>query len=379
MKNEQDKVVLEKGRAYFNAAVQMGEYLYYSAKDTNGLFRADLSTGKSEFITMFDTENETDIHIHAFSVNDEIWFIPSFWGDKIAVFNTESLNIKYIDIPETKTKKITAANGYLFLKLIRKGDFVWLVPGVYDAFLCLNLNNRELRKIDLPISDYEGINYLAAQGCEHNNKIYLCPWDYNKILSFDLETEEFKELGSTVEERVYRNIVVRENHLYLFPEKLPNDILDIDLNVNACVRKKIDIEDTSELNIVMYYDDRTNQVFLFPRLREKRIYVLDMGNFTMNQIEIEFDDSYNISDNAYWLVITKISEDTFCVISNDKMAPILKCHNHTFTSLSLACPKDLFVKQLLELMEKKEKEQEQKNEQETIGEKIFKAISSDTP
>ena len=168
MKNEQDKVVLEKGRAYFNAAVQMGEYLYYSAKDTNGLFRADLSTGKSEFITMFDTENETDIHIHAFSVNDEIWFIPSFWGDKIAVFNTESLNIKYIDIPETKTKKITAANGYLFLKLIRKGDFVWLVPGVYDAFLCLNLNNRELRKIDLPISDYEGINYLAAQGCEHN-------------------------------------------------------------------------------------------------------------------------------------------------------------------------------------------------------------------
>lgn len=376
MKNEQEsKNNLEKGTAYFSAVVQIGEYIYYSAKYANGLFRANLTTRKSEFITMFETEREGDVHNFAFTVNDEIWFIPAYLGDRIAIFNIKTLKMEYLDIPEPKK----TCNGFLFMNSIIKGDFVWLVPGVYDAFLCLDINNRKIRKVDLPISDYGEMGYSVIQGYEYDNKIYLCPWDYNRVLYLDLASEEIGTIDVIIKENVYRNIIVIDNHIYLFPREIPNDILEIDLIENKCFNRTIDVGNVSTLIVAAYYDICKKRMLLFPRLREKRVYVLNMENFEVTQIDIEVDNDWNFSELIFWRDIAKISDDTFFVIPNDNSAPILEYHKNKLKPFLLECQRDLFVRQLLDLIEKEEDKRKQMKGQENIGEKIYKVISSDTP
>lgn len=382
MKNEQDKVVLEKGRAYFNAVAQVGEYIYYSAKYTNGLFRADLRTGKSEFIMEFDTDREMAIHRFAFSVRNEVWFVPNCLPDKIAILNVDSLELEYLDIPEPKKVR----NGWLFMNPIIKGELVWLVPGVYDAFLCLDTKNRTMKKIDLPVNNNDYEDYIVIQGCEHNNKIYLCPWDCNKIFYLDLINEKIQALDIEVEKKMYRNIIIIGDYIYLFPRETPNDILTIDLNDYSTGRRKIGIGEVSTLIVAVYYDSDRNQITFFPSLKEQCIYILHMDTFEVERIKIDYDIDSELCQQTFWREIVEISDETFFVISNTiskempnyKSVPILECHNQEFKTFILEEPKDLLARQLLSMIERREQKKERMKEQETIGEKIFKAISSDT-
>lgn len=371
MKNEQDKrIKLEKGMAYFNGAAQIGEYIYYSAKNTNGLFRANLTTRKSEFITIFDTERKTDIHRFAFSVNQEVWFIPFNYGDKIAIFHVDSTELEYVDIP--KPKKECTSN--LFLNILQKDDYVWLVPGNYDALVSIHIKDRTTKRIDLPIGDYEEMAF--TQGCEYDNKIYLCPWAHNRIVYWDLTSEEIGVIDIAIEEQKYRNIFILNDIIYLFPRDIPNDVLQINLREYECSNRKIRVENNNTRVLAIYYNASMNQMLLFPYLEERRIYRLNMDSFDVNEIKFEYDDSSDSFGQILWRDIAKLSDDTTLILSNGY---ILEYHNNELTPFLLECPKDLFMRQLFELMEKKEEKRKQANEQGNIGEKIYKAISSDTP
>ncbi len=376
------KIKLEKGETYFNAAARIGDYLYYSAKYTNGLFRADLKTGKSEFITVFDTDREMDIHRFAFSVRNEVWFIPNRLSEKIAIFNVDSLELEYMDIPEPKKK---VRDGFLFVNPIIRGELVWLVPGVYGAFLCLDTRNRTAKKIELPLDDFEKIPII--QGVEFEDKIYLCPWDCNKIFYLDLLKEEVQAIDSELPKCMYRNIVVANYCLYLVPREISNDILIIDLNDYSNSRKKIRIGEVNTLIVAVNYDCDRNQIIFFPNLKEKCIYILHMDTFEVEQIRIEYDIDSGLCEKAFWRDIVKISEDTFFVIPNDipkeipnyKSTPILECHNQEFKTFILEEPEDLVARKLLSMIETKEQKKEQLKEQEKIGKKIYQIISSDAP
>lgn len=375
MNVQENKIELKEGMCYFNAAVQIGEFLYYSAKYMNGLFRANLTTGKSEYITMFDTERDEDIHNLAFSEGEKIWFIPTYIGEKIAVFDINSYTIEYIEIEDPK--KI--CYGYLFMKYIRRGDVVWLVPGVYGAFLRLNVNNGEVRRIKLPVEDYENVNYTAIQGYEWDNKIFLCPWDDSSMFYLDLESEEIRSIDIEVKQNFYRNIFIFDNCIYLFPRVIPNDILKIDLRTKKSENIGFHITKEKTPIFAIHYESHTNRMFLFPQLEEERIFVLDLNSQKVSEIEMPIDSGLKISEGAFWRDMTYISEDTFYVMSNDKMAPILEYRDNVLKPFLLEGPKELLVRKLVDLVERKEKEKEKMKHQGNIGEKIYKAIFSDNP
>lgn len=372
-----NKIELKEGMCYFNAAVQIGESLYYSAKYMNGLFRADLTTGKSEYITMFDTEREENIHKLAFSEGDKIWFIPSYIGEKIAVFHIDSCTMEYVEIPEPKK----VCDGFLFMEYIRKGDDVWLVPGVYGAFLRLNVKNGELQRIKLPIEDWEKVNLPVVQGREWDNKIYLCPWDYRNIFYLDLGNKEVRAIHTEIEikQNFYRNIFIFDNCIYLFPRVIPNDILKIDLGTAKCENIGLHITKEETPIVVIHYESRANRMFLFPKLEKERVFVLDLKSQKASEIEMSIDSGLKISEGAFWRDMTYISEDTFYVMSNDIMAPILEYRDNVLKPFLLEGPKELLVRHLVDLIERKEKENEKLKHQGNIGEKIYKTIFSDNP
>ena len=367
------KIKLEKGEAYFNAAARIGDYLYYSAKNTNGLFRADLKTGKSEFITVFDTDREVAIHRFAFTVKNEVWFIPNCLPDRIAILNIDSFQLEYLDIPEPKKER----NGWLFMNPIIRGESVWLVPGVYDALLCLDTRNRTMKKIDLPIDDYK--DYIISQGYEYDEKIYLCPWACNKIFYLDIASEEIQALDVKVEKEMYSNIVVADYHIYLFPRKSSNDMLEINLKDYTCRHRTLGIEDTETYIEAAYYDSTGKQIMFFSGVKENCIYIYHMDSFETEQIQMEYNVASVLCDETRWIDIVKLSEDTFLVIATDKSIPILECHNQVFKTFLLDEPEDLVIRQLLSMIENKEQKREQMKEQGKIGEKIYQVITSDAP
>ncbi len=367
------KIKLEKGEAYFNAAARIGDYLYYSAKYTNGLFRADLKTGKSEFITVFDTDREVTIHRFAFSVKNEVWFIPTCLPDRIAILNIDSFELEYVDIPEPKK----ARSGWLFMNPIIRGELVWLVPGVYDALLCLDIRNRTTKKIDLPIDDYK--DYILSRGCEYDEKIYLCPWGCNKIFYLDIASEEIQTLDVEIEKEMYSNIVFADHHIYLFPMKSPNDMLEINLKDYVCHHRTLGIGDAETYIQAVYYDSTRKQIMFFPSIKEKCIYIYHMDSFETEQIEIEYDVTPVSYDETRFVDIIKLSEDTFLVIATEKSVPILECHNQDFKTFLLEEQEDLVARKLLSLIETKEQKGERMKEQGKIGEKIYQVITSDAP
>lgn len=367
------KIKLEKGEAYFNAAARIGDYLYYSAKNTNGLFRADLKTGKSEFITVFDTDREVAIHRFAFTVKNEVWFIPNCLPERIAILNIDSFQLEYLDIPEPKKER----NGWLFMNPIIRGELVWLVPGVYDALLCLDTRNRTMKKVELPIDDYE--DYILSHGCEQDEKIYLCPWGCNKIFYLDIASEEIQVLDVEVEKERYSNIVVADHHIYLFPQKSPNDMLEINLKDHACRHRTLGIVDTETYIEAAYYDSTRKQIMFFPGVKEKCIYIYHMDSFETEQIEIEYNVAPVSYDETRFIDIVKLSEDTFLAIATEKSVPILECHNQDFKTFLLEEQEDLVARKLLSMIETKEQKKEQLKEQGKIGQKIYQIISSDAP
>ena len=375
MTEQENKIELKEGMCYFNAAVQIGESLYYSAKYMNGLFRADLATGKSEYITMFDTEREEDIHKLAFSEGNKIWFIPSYIGEKIAIFHIDSCTMEYVEIPDPKK----VCDGFLFMEYVRKEDVVWLVPGVYGAFLRVNVKTGELRRIKLPIEEYEKVNFPVIQGCERDDKIYLCPWDDAGIFYLDLKSEEVKTIDIETKQNFYRNIFIFDNCIYLFPRVIPNDILKMDLGTKKCENIGLHITKEKTPIVAIHYERNTNRMFLFPQLEEEKIFILDLESQKASEIEMPIDSGLKISEGAFWRDMTYISEDTFYVMSNDKMAPILEYRDNVLKPFLLEGPKELLVRKLVDLVARKEKENEKMKHQGNIGEKIYKAIFSDNP
>lgn len=368
------KIKLEKGETYFNAAARIGDDLYYSAKNTNGLFRADLKTGKSEFITVFDTDREMDIHRFAFSVKNEVWFIPNCLPDRIAILNIDSFELEYMDIPEPKK----ARDGFLFMmNPIIKGELVWLVPGVYDAFLCLDTRNRTTKKIDLPVDDFE--DYIAMQGCEYDEKIYLCPWGCSKILYLDMASEEIQALDVVIEKNMYSGFFIIDNCIYLFPRKSPNDILEIDLSEHVCCYRSLGVGDTETDIVAAYYDSDRKQITIFPSVKENCIYIYHMDNCGIELVELEYNADHAFYGGAFWGDFVKISEDTYLAISTDRTAPILECHDQDFKTFLLDEPEDLVAGKLLSMIETKEQKKERMKEQGKIGEKIYQVITSDAP
>lgn len=212
------------GKIAFLAGCVVEDELYFSSWLSNGFYKMDLKTGICTFLGIFENETKSRaLHNQAIFFNKTIWFIPTHGGDKIAKVNIETLEKKYISLPE-KGRAIRNKDGIFsweFKCCYKNGDTVfWLAPLGYNMLLEVDMLTDQV----IPYEDFgdritfEDGRTNFSDACLVEDDIWLCPYDYTEIVIFSTVTRKFRFISEVNLEnnkgfiRNYKNWVIFLSH-----------------------------------------------------------------------------------------------------------------------------------------------------------------------
>lgn len=186
-----------KKKITFMAGCVVGDNLYFSSWIDNGFYRMDIRTGKCTLLDLFRGEKEhSRLYKEAISYKNSIWFIPSHVGQFLVKVNLDTLEMKYINLPEEGREIRDRLGNYYprFKCCYREGKSeFWLVPIGYNMLLKIDMETDKIMHYDelqQNLTFEDGIiNFNDA--CFIGNEIWICPRESKKLVIFNTITEKF--------------------------------------------------------------------------------------------------------------------------------------------------------------------------------------------
>ena len=328
----------------FIAASEYEDKLYISDPNNRGLIEYNMSTEETVIKNIFMAENERRNYWSAFTYHDEVWFIPLRDNQKIAIYNIPNNNIKYLPIPKSNHK----CEYQPFRENYIVEDKVYLIPAYYDCVLCMDLISKKMERIDIGIYSYSGnIHTTYKSSCMNQNKIYFCPFNNSQVKCYDLINKVVEDIPVLVSSGVYTGIYVKDNILYLMPQKLGNGILKYDLINKA--QSVINIGDDC------YGNTQYECSFGFNNM----VYGLPWNGNIMYEYNCINDEikARKIGNNnavySYYFA-QEISKKRFLVTSENKEGPCLIWTDGKVEIINVKLPEDFFIKELLMEIEERQ-------------------------
>lgn len=292
----------------FRAGVEIKEFLYYSAWDSNGLFKMNTRSNCTRVIATFESARLEGLHEFAFLFNNEIWFIPSDVHEKIAIYNIDEEMIEYVDIPKYKY----VCNNRPFMGYHIINNNAWLFPASMGAVLEVNLITKTMSyHYLLNENDEKDINkkrFIYSSFYVMKDKAYLCPWGEKYITIFNLSNLSVKRMNIEVPQYCYKNIIVKENEIILVPEKLGDGIIVYNIEKENQI-KKLCLNENNICDIVI--EDK-NKVFILPN-GKRMVIILDL--FKWNY---EILNGLNIDEDVVWYEVRNILNKKFIIPYTEK-------------------------------------------------------------
>ena len=366
MKN---KLVIPKGKGCFDEGIMIDEWIYYSSRDINGLFRYNIQTKEQEFLCRFDKyDNRMGMHENAFRVNNVLFFLPLGHEEKIiAQYDLDSKEMKYIDLP----KSLYYQSGRVACTTIECIDAVWVIPCAYDAILRVDKSTYEIKRYDnWPKEIVEhGVSKNKFYGATLvEDKIYMCPYDCPYIVVFDTLTEQMYSLGEEIDLEIYRDIFSYGENLYLIPENISNEILICDL---YGVKKEkcsfgLDTEKIQGLFQAMECDEQ-HMLWMFPS-GGKHVIQYDFEKESASVIEVCGENgavkiyAANMHKYAKKLLVSMYQTSSPCMIVEEG-----EIHAVVVETTS-----QMLLESMLDFLNRQTVEKVKLNEQ--IGEQIYNTI-----
>lgn len=330
IKTNEDRILLFKSNGIRSLSWTLIEGdVYLSAWEHNGLFKID-KDGKAKLINLFKTNGKPYIH-HEFSVNakEKVWFIPTDYGDSIAVFNPSENNIQYIKIPQMEFAPI----GRLFINGTYYDNKVILIPGNYDAILEYNADTFEAKRIPLNIEAelFKNNKSVFISGVLKNKEWIFLPWGYDRLVKYDMEKQEISE-SISIERETYRHIIEIEGKLYLLPrifgkqsclliKQEENDISEIAVPTEI---KGVCISAFNIRNCIFFLVDGENICWKWNVQDDtfEKIYI-DVENALIEHELLfgearKFADKYIVSTQYDYLTNIVFSENAYAVLDINK-------------------------------------------------------------
>lgn len=163
---------------------------YASDYNRNGLFKVELTTGKCEYIKIFENEpvNRYRMHCDVVWCDDKAYYIPGS-GNGIDIYSAQDNIVEMIAVPLPEYKKYSFYNPqYKFVGAVRRGDILWLIPSTYPGIIKFDMRTKNIKIIDEWIEDDE---YMFRGGYSvENNQIIMANGKSNAVLIFDMEKEK---------------------------------------------------------------------------------------------------------------------------------------------------------------------------------------------
>lgn len=179
----------------FSAAKIVGDNLFFSEYRFNGLFCMNLATKQISFVCFFEGEEVLAYGLHKCCIlhNKKLFFLPER-AKGIHIYDMENKQQHLIQLDED-----TRASLGFYSDVIMQDDILWIFP----------LNSKQpLMKLDVQTLQLEQdwdftqgcTNYWAESAdvffvrlCARDNSVFLCGYDSNKIIEWNMETKTFTE------------------------------------------------------------------------------------------------------------------------------------------------------------------------------------------
>lgn len=356
----------KQGLSFF-ALAEVDERLYFVDRDSKLLFCYDQKLKTTELKRIMQTLEVKNSYWMAFSYNREVWFIPVRYYERIAIYDTVTNLIEYVEIPEpieAGRLEYRPFNNYFIYN-----NKVYLIPGYYDCILEIDLITRVANRIDIGIKKYVGKGCeIFCEGVQCENIIYMCPWSHKHIYAFNMDTLEVKILQEEFMERKYCNIFEKNKKLILVPEKIDTGIVLYNLETGE--KEEIHIGVNDEGKAASYrgsiFDREKDKLFLLP-YGGKAIIEINIVDW---KIKEHFVIVNGRCDEYMWGKQKKVNNNIL-LPSESSETPMIVYEDGIISQLSIIPSDDYFISGLL--MEMAERN-ECKHEEDNIGEKIFELI-----
>lgn len=272
-----------KKQLTFEAIAVRGDVGYASDYNRNGLFKVNMNTGECEFARLFNGEsvNSKRLHCAAIWIDSKIYFVPGS-ANKINVFCPENNSIESIEIPLPKPKQFRFYKAqFKFIKAIKNGDDLWLIPCSYPGIIKLNTRNRNIQIFDQWL---EKDDYFFRIGVDADDKkIIMANGKSNAVLIFDIE----KGLGK-IEHIGNKNngvmSICKSGDFYWFAPRLPGAIVAWNPTENIVTEYDKFPGEFEAGNIVFSNVYKVIDKIVFIPAKSNNGLIYDNGDFRINDL-----------------------------------------------------------------------------------------------
>lgn len=344
-----DKLKIDKkGYVTFYAAAEYNGKLYIADCNNKGLLEYDLTTKETIIKNVFMAENYMNNYWSAFTYKNEIWFVPVRDYQKIAIYNVDDDKITYLSYPKSEHR----CDYIPFMDYQMVGESVYLIPAHYDCTLKINLQTRETERVSIGVEEYAGDGYpITMASTVIGDKIVMCPYNNNKMMIFDTNTDQVIKCIELEHTKTYSNIGIYKDCVILIPDDLNNDICEVNIRNKTYEYKTILC--AGKYKKIKYpgiiVDD--NDIYFFPD-NGTTILEYDYLNGSMRYNEVYIKD--NIRKLKY-IKGRKLKQHLYIALSDDSKNPCMLISNGCVETIELKLPADFFVRELFMEMKEREK------------------------
>ncbi len=212
----------ETEKINFLAGVQVGNVIYFSAWNVNGLFTYNPRTEECRFLKSFPGEENWGLHSEAVLYGNTIWFIPRA-SERIAIVELDDLQISYLDLPEIgyrpkdcniPPRRMTGCH--------KEGDrYLWLLPKAYKLFLKIDMEERQI----LDVQEWGTADFADAVGIRVQDKLWVTIGSTRELRVIDLISEKQTVQKMQQKDALYMGMQKADGRVYLFPQYAKDGVL----------------------------------------------------------------------------------------------------------------------------------------------------------
>ena len=303
----------DKMKLNFLAGVQVGDDIYFSAWNMNGLFKYNPELNQCDFLKIFPQEENWGLHSEAILYKNTIWFIPRA-SERIAIVDLDTLDITYLDLPECGHRPEEHVPPIRMRGCYLSGEnFLFLIPFAYKLFITIDMKKKEI----VYVEDWGKDEYAYSIGIRINDKLIICMESCNQIRIIDIASDRQIIKNLRFKNQLYRGIQSIGDWILLFPRRLDNGILLINNKTGELNISKV------EDNKQWYYEyqvlTKENDILLVPYIGNKyvRIGIEDGDCYTKEFKALEVQDNVYCSTkliykNEIWYLSHVLENPVIC-------------------------------------------------------------------
>jgi hypothetical protein len=181
-----------------NIVNYQGEWWFLALKD-NGIYRMNKDTLEASMVARIPCDEEVTNQQYSkiYIYKDKIFVIP--WGaKKVAIYDIQKNEFRYLEYDAEEVYR-----GVIFLKGVVRENKLYLIPCAFNKLLYIDMNNEEICVVDESLSSVfpcSSISHRFAWGnaFDEEDSVIFTKLEENKIIRINLRTAKKETFESNL-------------------------------------------------------------------------------------------------------------------------------------------------------------------------------------